>query len=88
MTAQAQIKASFPVRRMDFGFDQVPKYWFHNDPFLTHFLCNLSSLFPEGEFFFVTSIRNIRDQIDDPAMQKEISAFIGQEAMHSKEHKE
>jgi len=88
MTAQAQIKASFPVRRMDFGFNDVPKYWFHNDPFLTHFLSNLSSLFPEGEFFFVTSIRNIRDQIDDPAMQKEISAFIGQEAMHSKEHKE
>lgn len=87
MTAQAQIKASFPVRRMDFGFNDVPKYWFHDDPFLTHFLSNLSSLFPEGEFFFVTSMRNIRDQIDDPVMQKEISAFIGQEAMHSKEHK-
>ncbi|MDP2228332.1 MAG: metal-dependent hydrolase [Moraxellaceae bacterium] len=87
MTAQAQIKASFPVRRMDFGFEGVPKYWFHNDPFLTHFLSNLSSLFPEGEFFFVTSMRNIRDKIDDPVMQKEISAFIGQEAMHSKEHK-
>jgi hypothetical protein len=87
MTAQAQIKASFPVRRMDFSFDAVPKYWFHDDPFLTHFLSNLSSLFPEGEFFFVTSMRNIRDQIQDPAMQKEISAFIGQEAMHSKEHK-
>lgn len=87
MTAQAQIKASFPVRRMDFGFSDVPKYWMHNDPFLTHFLSNLSSLFPEGEFFFVTSMRNIRDQIQDPVMQKEISAFIGQEAMHSKEHK-
>lgn len=87
MTAQAQIKASFPVRRMDFGFDDVPRHWFHDDPFLTHFLSNLSSLFPEGEFFFVTSMRNIRDQISDPVMQKEISAFIGQEAMHSKEHK-
>lgn len=87
MTAQAQIKSSFPVRRMDFGFNEVPKYWFHDDPFLTHFLTSLSSLFPEGEFFFVTSMRNIRDQIDDPVLQKEISAFIGQEAMHSKEHK-
>jgi predicted metal-dependent hydrolase len=55
MTAQAKIKASFPVRRMDFGFKDVPKYWFANDPFLTHFLTSLSSLFPEGEFFFVTS---------------------------------
>ncbi len=72
---------------MDFGFNDVPKYWFADDPFLTHFLTSLSSLFPEGEFFFVTSMRNIRDQIDDPVLQKEISAFIGQEAMHSKEHK-
>lgn len=87
MTAQAQIKASFPVRRMDFEFNDVPKYWFHNDPFLTHFLSNMSSLFPEGEFFFVTSMRNVRDQIADPVMQKEVGAFIGQEAMHSKEHK-
>jgi predicted metal-dependent hydrolase len=86
MTAQAQIKASFPVRRMDFGFSDVPRYWFHNDPFLTHFLTNLSSLFPEGEMFFVDSVRAVRDQIEDPVMQKEISAFIGQEAMHSKEH--
>ncbi len=87
MTAQAKIQASFPVRRMDFEFNDVPRYWFHNDPFLTHFLSNLSSLFPEGEFFFVTSMRNVRDQITDPVMQKEVSAFIGQEAMHSKEHK-
>lgn len=87
MTAQAQIKASFPVRRMDFALNEVPKYWLADDPFLTHFLSSLSSLFPEGEFFFVTSLRNVRDQIDDPVLQKEISAFIGQEAMHSKEHK-
>jgi predicted metal-dependent hydrolase len=72
---------------MDFDFEGVPRYWFYDDPFLTHFLSNLSSLFPQGEFFFVTSMRNVRDQITDPAMQKEISAFIGQEAMHSKEHK-
>ena len=53
MTAQAKIKASFPVRRMDFGFNDVPRYWFANDPFLTHFLSSLSSLFPEGEFLEV-----------------------------------
>ena len=87
MTAQAQIKASFPVRRMDFNFSDIPKYWFRNDPFLTHFMSNLSSLFPQGEFFFITAIRSVRDQVKDPALQKEISAFIGQESMHSKEHR-
>lgn len=47
---------------------------------------NLSSLFPYGETFFVDSVRAVRDQISDPHLKKDISAFIGQEAMHAKEH--
>lgn len=82
------IKASFPVRRMDFDFDHVPHYWAAHDAALTHFMTALSSLFPDGEQFFVDSVRAVRKdpKLADPVMQKEISAFIGQEAMHSKEH--
>lgn len=83
MTAKAQI----PVRRMDFDFAQTPRYWFDNDPFITHLLNGLSALFPDGERFFVDSVRAVREQIQDPAMQQLISGFIGQEAMHSKEHR-
>ena len=89
MTASAAAnlpKAHFPVRRMDFSFDATQKYWWSGDPFMSHFMNNLSSLFPYGEKFFVDSVRGVRDQIDDPQLQKDISAFIGQEAMHSKEH--
>lgn len=75
------------ARRMDFVFDEkVPRYWFANDPVLTHFLNVLSLTFPEGERFFVDSVRAFRDKVTDPQRQKEISGFIGQEAMHSKEH--
>ncbi|HET8706228.1 MAG TPA: metal-dependent hydrolase [Pseudomonadales bacterium] len=81
-------KASFPVRRMDFSFDDVPAHWFDNDPYLTHVFNALSSMFPDGERFFVDSVRALRDQVHDPEFQKQISAFIGQEAMHSKEHLE
>ncbi len=79
-------KASFPVRRMDFSFDEVPAHWLDNDPYLTHVFNALSSMFPDGERFFVDSVRALREEITDPQFQKEISAFIGQEAMHSKEH--
>lgn len=82
-------KASFPVRRMDFAFDDVPKYWLAGDAGLTHFMTALSALFPEGEQFFVDSIRAVRKHPklhSNKRMQAEISAFIGQEAMHSKEH--
>ncbi|ENW18283.1 metal-dependent hydrolase [Acinetobacter haemolyticus] len=78
--------ASFPVRRMDFEFGEVPRYWANGDAALTHFMTALSALFPEGEQFFVNSTRAVRNdpKLADPKLQKEISAFIGQEAMHSK----
>ncbi len=87
-TTANTLKASFPVRRMDFEFQQVPRYWAGNDAGITHFMTALSALFPDGEKFFVDSTRAVRKhpKLADLQMQKEISAFIGQEAMHSKEH--
>lgn len=81
-----QPKPSFPVRRMDFSFTATPKYWFYGDPFMSQFMNNLSSLFPYGEKFFVDSVRAVRERVSEPQLKKDISAFIGQEAMHSKEH--
>ena len=78
--------ASFPVRRMDYQFEQSPKYWCNHDPVYTHFFTALSTLFPEGEAYFVRSVRHFRSQIDNPDLDKDIGAFIGQESMHSKEH--
>lgn len=80
------VTASFPVRRQDFGFDEVPRHWVDTDPFMTHLFNSLSALFPDGERFFVASVRAVRDQVKDPQLQKDIGAFIGQEAMHAKEH--
>lgn len=55
---------------------------------MSHLLTALSSTFPIGEQFFVHSVRNVRDRITDEQLQAEITAFIGQEAMHSKAHTE
>ena len=78
---------SFPVRRMDYQFENTSsKYWFNNDPILTHYLTSYSTLFPEGEAYFVRSVRQLRNQVKNPVLEKDIGAFIGQEAMHSKEH--
>ena len=79
--------ANIPVRRMDFEFDDaIPKYWFDNNPFLTMLLTGLSCVFPEGERMFMRAVRHYQDQITDPELQKEVRAFIGQEAHHGKEH--
>lgn len=81
--------ASFPVRRMNFDFNNVPEYWMKGSVGLTHFMTALSALFPAGEKFFIDSVRVVRNHPaikENQELQKEISAFIGQEAMHTQEH--
>lgn len=77
------------VRRPDFGFSEdMPKWWWDNDPFKTLLLAALSSGFPPGERFFIDSVRHFQDRITDPELQKAIRGFIGQEAHHSREHQQ
>lgn len=86
MTARLHPEAGITVRRMDFEFRDVPRYWADNDPHFTHLLNALSATFPEGERFFVDSVRLFQDRINDPVLKQQVSAFIGQEAMHAREH--
>lgn len=74
-------------QRMGFEFgEKVPNYWLDNSYILSHTMNALSVLFPQGEQFFVDSVRYYRDQITDPKLKDEVRGFIGQEAMHSLEH--
>ena len=83
----ATVKPSFPVRRMDYQFGAMPRYWYAHEPSLTHYFTGLSTLFPEGESYFVRSVRALRSKlINNPQLDKDVGAFIGQEAMHSMEH--
>lgn len=76
------------VRRLHFNPKAIRRHYFANSPVMSHLLTALSSTFPIGEQFFVHSVRNVRDQVQDSALQAQIAAFIGQEAMHSKAHAE
>lgn len=76
------------VRRLKFNPHAIRRHYFANSPVMSHLLTALSSTFPIGEQFFVHSVRNVRDQVQDPQLQAQIAAFIGQEAMHSKAHRE
>lgn len=80
--------ANIPPRRLDFVFSpaKTARYYYDNNAFKSSFLTALSSLFPHGESFFVQSVRNYREQSTDPLMKAQVAGFIGQEAMHSKEH--
>lgn len=54
---------------------------------MSQFLNTMSLFFPVGERFFIDSVRHFRDYAkEDPDLNKQITAFIGQEAMHGREH--
>ncbi len=60
--------------------------WHVAGPNVTQFMNALSLLFPAGERMFIDAVRAYRDEIPDPDLKKAATAFIGQEAMHSREH--
>ncbi len=73
---------------LDYETDGLPRHFMNGgDLVMSHVVATLSGLFPEGEDFFVRSVRNYRDQIDDPELKKQVSGFIGQEANHGREHR-
>lgn len=79
--------AIVPRQRLDFGLDgDIPKYWFSGDAFKTRFFDALSTLFPEGEKFFIACVRDYRDQVSDPALQQQVRDFTRQEAEHGLVH--
>ncbi len=58
------------------------------DPINSQFLATLSAVFPNGEDFFVYSVRNFREAINGNAeLRQRVKGFIGQEAMHGREHR-
>ncbi len=81
----------FPVRRVDFeqelaGLDR--DFATDGDVILSHLLAVLSGVFPDGEEMFVESVKHYRGQVTDPDLQRQVNAFIGQESVHGREHRE
>lgn len=76
-----------PRERLDFGLDgDIPKFWFGGDPFKTRLFDAMSIIFPPGERFFMTTVRDFKDRIRDPKLLADIQGFNRQEAQHSIVH--
>jgi len=76
-----------PREKLQFGLDgDIPRYWLQGDPFKTRFFDALSTLFPVGERFFITCVRDFKDRITDPKLLQDIKDFTRQEGQHSMLH--
>lgn len=71
---------------LKFPLQSVPKYWFGGDPFKTRFFDALGLAFPEGERFFIRSVKEFREEVKDAKLKNDINIFFKQEALHAVEH--
>ena len=65
--------------------DQAVRWWHGGDPIATAFHNALSALFPQGERFFIDSVKRYRG-VGNSRLQEQIATFITQEALHTREH--
>lgn len=88
-TNRPSAQRDIPVRRLGTTPDVSGDDWIvAGDPIFSHLLASLSAVFPNGEDFFVASVRRHRDAVaDQPELKAQVKGFIGQEAMHSRAHR-
>jgi uncharacterized protein len=81
---------TIPTRRISFeaSLRDLPKHFaYDGDLIASHLVAALSAVFPDGEDFFVRSVRHYRPRISDPVLKRQVAGFIGQEAIHGREHR-
>ena len=68
-----------PTRRVSFeeSLRNVPKHFAADGDLIeSHLAVCMSAVFPDGEDFFVRSVRHYRDRITDPALKRQVAGFI------------
>jgi predicted metal-dependent hydrolase len=77
------------TRRIAFAYPpaSLQRHYVEGDLIMSHVVAVLSAMFPEGEDFFVRSVRHFADQVTDPELKAQVAGFIGQEVTHGREHR-
>ena len=90
MTQTSNRQRTVPTRRISFeaSLRDLPRHFAADgDLVFSHIAAGLSAVFPDGEDFFVRSVRHYRDQVTDPDLKRQVAGFIGQESVHGREHR-
>lgn len=73
--------------RFDYPSGSLDRHYVDGDLVMSHVVAVLSAMFPEGEDFFVRSVRAHADRVTDPELKSQVAGFVGQEVTHGREHR-
>jgi uncharacterized protein len=94
-SARASAPASTPAepdrlvlqpRDVAFDWTGLPLRWIPGEPVAGHVINVLHLLLPEGERWFVETLKQVLPMIRDEALREDVLGFIGQEAIHAEAH--
>jgi len=88
MEISSSKKPDAKIRKVNFQFEKpFPKHWYNNNPIATHFMNAQHLAFPDGEKFFIRSVKAFADIYkNNPELKRRVNNFIGQEGTHYAEH--
>src|SRR6478672_4759077 len=78
-TVTAKTPEAHDVVRRDLRFDLADcdlRTWHPDGLHVSHFFNALSVFFPEGESFFIDSVRHYRDRIQSPSLAADVQGFL------------
>jgi uncharacterized protein len=77
------------VRQPELSFGpEIARYWFCDNPTITHNFNGYNLMFPTFERFFIRSVLYYKDRITDPQLKAQVAAFVSQEANHARAHED
>ncbi len=81
------VNHTFGPRRPSFDLaSTLARDWHGGSAFRTAWFNALSMMLPHGERFFIDSVNEFRDQIEDPKLKSDVLAFLMQESNHMHQH--
>lgn len=67
--------------------EHIDRYWLGSGAFRTHLLNSATLLLPDVERYLIRTIKQAAPLIEQPLLQQQLQAFIGQEAQHATQHR-
>ena len=73
-------------RKVQFDWSQTPLEWIPGHPFASHFINEINTILPAGEFWFCRLYNKALPYVTDPKLRDDVQMFMRQEAMHARGH--